>query len=458
MRTSIIRYLRLARVSSLCAAGTLAAGCSVTDLTKVDTPSNIVATSDAATETGAIALYRGALTAFAGAYAGNDFVGGYTVMNGMLADEFTSSNDVVNLRASNATTETSSHPYAKLSAARLNIDRATYALARHASRVPASYRGEMYALRGYIYVMMAELYCSGVPFSTVTADERVVLGTPLTTHEMYEAAIAQFDSAITVAADSARIQNLAKVGKGRAQVGLGDFAAASQSVADVPTSFVSNVEFGGTTGLTSYWYLQGVSTFVSISIADHEGGNGLPFTSANDPRLPLVTNGYVYIYPAYLPKQYVAASSVPIPLASGVEARLIQAEAALDAGDTAWLATLNPLRTDSTYTVTGTDTAWNAGMGGVAGLAPLADPGNDVARVDLLFRERAFWLFATGHRTGDLRRLIREYGRTPSAVFPVGTNPYAPLPPNVYGANINLEPPEGELANPNYHGCFNRDA
>jgi len=35
------------------------------------------------------------------------------------------------------------------------------------------------------------------------------------------------------------------------------------------------------------------------------------------------------------------------------------------------------------------------------------DPGTQVGREDLLFRERAFWLFATGHRLGDLRRLAR---------------------------------------------------
>ena len=32
--------------------------------------------------------------------------------------------------------------------------------------------------------------------------------------------------------------------------------------------------------------------------------------------------------------------------------------------------------------------------------------------MDLLFSERAFWMFATGHRLGDMRRLIRQYGRT----------------------------------------------
>jgi hypothetical protein len=53
-------------------------------------------------------------------------------------------------------------------------------------------------------------------------------------------------------------------------------------------------------------------------------------------------------------------------------------------------------------------------------LAPLADPGTASARVALLFRERAFWLWGTGHRLGDMRRLINQYGRTQDQVYPSG--------------------------------------
>ena len=53
---------------------------------------------------------------------------------------------------------------------------------------------------------------------------------------------------------------------------------------------------------------------------------------------------------------------------------------------------------------------------------PLTDPGDLDARVDLLFRERAFWLFLSGRRLGDLRRLIEHYGRDPESVFPTGTH------------------------------------
>ena len=91
----------------------------------------------------------------------------------------------------------------------------------------------------------------------------------------------------------------------------------------------------------------------------------------------------------------------------------------------------------------------------VAGLDPLSTPGNFTDATDLLFRERAFWLFATGHRLGDLRRLIRQYGRDPEAVFPTGDYFKAGL---TYGAQVNLPLPRRETNNPNVEGCLNRDA
>ena len=52
------------------------------------------------------------------------------------------------------------------------------------------------------------------------------------------------------------------------------------------------------------------------------------------------------------------------------------------------------------------------------GLDPLTDPGTPEARVDLLFSERAFWLFTRGTRLPDLRRLTEQYGRLVEDVFP----------------------------------------
>jgi len=90
-------------------------------------------------------------------------------------------------------------------------------------------------------------------------------------------------------------------------------------------------------------------------------------------------------------------------MSSGIEARLLQAEAQLATAPTQleWLQTLNTLRA-------------------TVGLADTTDPGTTNGRVNLLFRERAFWLYGTGHRLGDLRRLMARYGRARETIFPRG--------------------------------------
>ena len=148
-----------------------------------------------------------------------------------------------------------------------------------------------------------------------------------------------------------------------------------------------------------------------------------------------------------------ATGPVPLTLASGLEARLIEAEAALNAGDASWLTTLNALRTTCTDAGSCPDPA-PAGTGGVAGLPPLTDPGTPDARVDLLFRERAFWLFMTGHRQGDLRRLLRQYHRQQNQVYPTGLYSGGL---GTYGNDVTVPIPLSERANPLFTGCFNRN-
>jgi hypothetical protein len=163
------------------------------------------------------------------------------------------------------------------------------------------------------------------------------------------------------------------------------------------------------------------------------------------------------------PAKYDLVGDSPVIVASSVEARLIQAEAALQTGSASWLTTLNSLRTDGTYDTmpdpsdpSKTDTLWHAGTGGVTGLAPLADPGTPNARVDLLFRERALWLFLTGERQGDLRRLIRQYGRQQQAVYPTGSYNGAF---GTYGTDVTAPIPSAEqISNPLFTGCLSRGA
>jgi hypothetical protein len=59
---------------------------------------------------------------------------------------------------------------------------------------------------------------------------------------------------------------------------------------------------------------------------------------------------------------------------------------------------------------------------------------------------------------GDLRRLVRQYGRSATAVFPSG----AYFKGGTYGDNVNFPIPVEEDNNPNTspltQGCLNRSA
>jgi hypothetical protein len=151
-------------------------------------------------------------------------------------------------------------------------------------------------------------------------------------------------------------------------------------------------------------------------MSDREGGNGLNFVSARDPRLVVdrtveqTCDGGTWYYPAKC-----GSPSTHVPLATGVEARLIVAEAALHGGDApTWATDLNALRAD----------AGNIGVtfpDSLQTIKPDSTTGADAdEQVDVMFRERAFWLYGAGTRQADLRWLIRQYGRDQSTVFPSG--------------------------------------
>jgi hypothetical protein len=334
--------------------------------------------------------------------------------------------------------------------------------------------GHLYAVEGYADVLLADLFCSGIPLSTVDFNGDYTLAPGSTTTEVYRHALALFDSALTLESDSARFQSFAAMGRGRALLALGRYAEAAAAVTAVPDDYTYQIVFTPTFVLSGNVFVSS-RLFVSIlqghwsfpatpSVGDHEGINGLDYRSSGDPRTPVTDEGPdVLGHTLYFPAKYPESGSVTLTLANGIEARLIEAEAALQAGGADWLVRLNALRTDGTFETqpnandpNQTDTLWHAGTGGVPGLRPLADPGSADARVDLVFRERAFWLYLTGHRQGDLRRLIRVYARSPDAVYPTGAYPGGS---GSYGTEVVAPVPASEQnLNPKYAGCFHHNA
>jgi hypothetical protein len=324
---------------------------------------------------------------------------------------------------------------------------------------------------------------------------------------VYHDAIAKFDTALALAVGNDTITNAARVGRGRAWLNLGQYDSAVAAVDGVPNDFRYALAGAGAWLGTCSNSSCSNQLAKQAEVSNREGMNGLPYISSRDPRslsISIADYQRTQTFPAKYATLVTGSSSSPIVVADGIEAQLIRAEAALHAGDAGtWLATLNALRTsgqvdsvtwvDTVGVSTGvygdsgrvvsqeTDTVynanhtsithiytittyrrpqWQAGAGGVAGLYPVSDPGTTVARLDTLFTERAEWLFVTGHRQGDLRRLIREYGTTVPAfqddshVYPVG--PYTAPGQGIYGNDVTAPIPPAEYNNPLFHGCQNR--
>ena len=273
--------------------------------------------------------------------------------------------------------------------------------------VRSEYLGQLYAIRGYAALQVAEDMCPGFPLNDVTADNGTKFSGPLTTDSAVSIASAALDSAVTYAHDSTRFVVLARVAKGRALLDQGKYAEAAAVVASVPTDSTYLTD-GPYNYLNSYtrparrWF----SDDLHYAVMDHEGTNGLAWVSEHDPRVGTVRGGprWTDSTDTLFKTNKYPSSTTAFVLASGVEARLIEAEAALNAGDPNWLTILNTLRANSV----------------TPAVPPLVDPVTPSARVDLLYHERAFWLYLTGRRLGDLRRLIKNYGRTAESVFPTG--------------------------------------
>ena len=353
--------------------------------------------------------------------------------------------------------------YSSLHRTRGQVRQALGMLREYAPGSSPALQGHLYAIDGYAKVLLAEQYCSGIPLSELIYRGDYRLEGPSSTTEVLERALASFDSAIAISADSARLLDFARVGRARTLLGLGRYAEAAAAVSAVPTGFRYEVLYP-TDSMANLFKSTHPNPYSNLTVSDREGGNGLPFRSSGDPRTSaaLLAPASGTFAAQYRPAKYNTMGTSPIVLASGIEARLVEAEAAL-AGGGDWLAILNALRTDGTFTTRPnatnpavTDTLWNAGSGGVARLAPVADPGTAAGRVDLLFRERASWLYVTGHRLGDLRRLVRQYGRSPDDVFPIG--PYLAANGS-YGASVVIPVIRNEtLYNPLYRGCLSEEA
>jgi hypothetical protein len=365
-------------------------------------------------------------------------------------DEFTFRRNLDNREATPANTQLAGI-FNDLSASRHSAEQAA---ATFASAAPNDVgRAEMLNLEGYTYIIFAEMWCSGVPFGELNQTTGApIYGNPITTGAMDTIALRLFDSASTLAAADtntlivgqyattpAEILAVSELGRARVLLDLGQFAAAQAAADSVNVTF-PGLNYQMENSLNTARQYNGVWNYSEADDAwgavDKKGGNGLDFISSNDPRVLWVDghqNGSLGATPSgfdtiYFQLKYPTKSS-SATLASSTEASLISAEADLKLGQIgSWAGKLNALRA-------------NSGLPLPALTADSTTIASDSMRVEVHFRERAFWLWLTGTRLGDLRRLIHQYGHND-------------FPANEPGTDIRFAIPVSETNNPHFKQCL----
>lgn len=222
------------------------------------------------------------------------------------------------------------------------------------------------SLAGFSIVLLGEGFCIGV----------IDVGPELTSDQLFDSAEVRFTTAIAAAqaAGDQNLLNLARVGRARARRNGGDMAGAAADAALVPVAFVYNAEASlSASRRNNRVFQQNASASVTIAEA---------YRALNDPRVPVTrtTTRTSDQQELWLQGKYASITS-PTPIATGVEAQLILAEAR---GGAEGVLILDNLRLR-------------------ASLPPLtaAQAANFTAT---LYEERSRWLWLQGNRWFDMKR------------------------------------------------------
>jgi starch-binding outer membrane protein, SusD/RagB family len=396
---------------------------------------------------------------------------GVVTLGALLADEFIwaetfPTRNEIDQRNINPINGTLSGFYNAIQRGRATAEQVAESYARLRPTDPS--RAEVQALAGYMYVVLGENFCNGVPISKFDVNAGTfTLGTPQTTAQLFAAGLAKLDSARavldTTAAANASILNLIRVGRGRALLNLNRPADAAAAVAAVPTAFRYTFLHSENTGRQNAPVFLPTLNFPRFSVSGAEGGTGLRFRlDSTDARVYAPRGRGVALSPAtgadnltpmFVQTKY-SSRSATLVFADGIEARLIEAENLQRTGGN-YVAVLNTLRAALP--------TLQIAAPGPAGLLPttaptlaalpaLTAPAVAADQVNQVFQERAYWLFLTGHRLGDMRRLIKQYSRGIETVFPTG----AYFKGGTYGVDVNFPVPFQETNNPNFTQCTDR--
>ena len=216
-------------------------------------------------------------------------------------------------------------------------------------------RAEVLNLGALSLILMAENYCGAIPISKETSPGVFEYGSALSTTQIFERALAKADSALaharaaattgTAAAKTAQ-ERLARIVRARALLNLNRPAEAGANLgeSEVPTTYQYFFKHSEVTARQNNGTWLTTASVARFGVPDREGTNGLPFRSegdavnaSNDPRVASTRRtgagvGFDGVTPQWIQTKHGKRDSLAI-IADGVEARLIQAEAALRAGN-----------------------------------------------------------------------------------------------------------------------------
>lgn len=449
----------------LIAVAVLMTGCnSIKDELLSPQQPNVISPTDIQNATGADAMYVGAIGRFTVALDGSPTNSGSNQEGawnwaGLFTDEFRNS-DTFSQRVDDDHRQLQDNDqlvtniYGGLQQSRGYARDAANALMKYDSTAKAKI-GEMYFDIGFAELTLGQEFCNGIPLGE-TVNGEPVYTQPLTTQQVFAAAAGRLDTALTYVngakdAASVAVARAATVAKARALVDEGQFAQAAALVGSVPTSFQFVLNFSNTTYDNEWWILgPSVKRYTLGDASQATAPVLINFLAANDPRVPF--DSTVSGVPGQLSSvtfnwtTRLSGRDDPLPVVSGIDARLIEAEAQLQAGDyAAMVATLNNLRT----------TSQTIGVFVVPAMPAITTiPTTQADAVQLLFREKGFWQFGRGVRMDDLRRLVRQYGYSQDQAFPSGAYPSG----GTYGSEVSFAVPDAEKTNPNFKGCLDRKA
>ena len=344
MRSHSIPFLKgrqVRRVGTAVAAALLGA-CSTDTLLQAPDP-DLVTPETVTSAEGANAVYVGALDRFRNVTGGAE---SSWLFGGLLADEWSTSstfiqNDETDQRRIQENNSSVTGQFRNLNRVRTATNQAIGGLATF-SPTRVAERAEMYFARGFAEMQLAQDFCNGIPLSDGTVTP-IVFGSPQTVAEVFNVAIASYDSATALVtgrtdAPSIRVERAARIAKARALLGLGNASGAATALAAgtaIATTYAYEHTFIPGSGDNTLWS-QPFSAARYIVGDSLEGNpptllpvaNAIGFSRAADPRLPvsiLTTKGQDG--QTNVRRTTLWARSTYIPVVNGIDARLIEAEA-----------------------------------------------------------------------------------------------------------------------------------